>query len=99
MSEEYKMKSALLRSLLALLLCLGLIIVKFVLKDEKNYMAFVFFLNLFFRLTFFEILLYKMKLIVIFNYISAGRLVFIIENNKHSQCKAHNECEKKADFD
>jgi len=35
MSEEYKMKSALLRSLLALLLCLGLIIIKFVLKDEK----------------------------------------------------------------
>ena len=35
MSEEAKMKSALLRTFISLMLCLVLIIVKFVLKDEK----------------------------------------------------------------
>ena len=35
MSEETKIKSALLRTFISLVLCLGLIIVKFVLKDEK----------------------------------------------------------------
>lgn len=35
MSEEYKIKSALFRTLCALVLCLAAIIVKFVLKNEK----------------------------------------------------------------
>lgn len=45
MKEEYKMKSALVRTLCALVLCMTMIIVKFVLKDEKiveevyNYLA------------------------------------------------------------
>ena len=45
MSEEAKIKSTLLRTFIALVLCVGLIIVKFVLKDEKiiedlyNYLA------------------------------------------------------------
>ncbi len=45
MSEEYKIKSALFRTLCALVLCLSMIIVKFVLKNEKilmevyNYLA------------------------------------------------------------
>ncbi len=45
MSEEYKIKSALFRTLCATILCLLMIIVKFVLKDEKimaevyNYLA------------------------------------------------------------
>lgn len=45
MSEEYKIKSVLLRTFLALFLCMGLIVVKFVLKEEifleevYNYLA------------------------------------------------------------
>ena len=45
MREEDKIKSALLRTLCALLVCMTLIIMKFVLKDEKiveelyNYLA------------------------------------------------------------
>ena len=45
MEEEYKIKSALLRTLCALIICMSIIIVKFVLKDEKiveevyNYLA------------------------------------------------------------
>ena len=45
MQEEYKIKSALLRTLLALMICFIMIIVKFVLKEEKileevyNYLA------------------------------------------------------------
>ncbi len=35
MTEETKIKSVLLRTFIALVLCLGLIILKFVLKDEK----------------------------------------------------------------
>lgn len=34
-TEESKIKSALLRTFISLVLCLGLIIIKFVLKDEK----------------------------------------------------------------
>ena len=33
--EEYKIKSALIRTLCALVLCLGMIVIKFILKDEK----------------------------------------------------------------
>ena len=45
MQEEYKIKSTLIRTLCALVICLTLIIVKFVLKEEKileevyNYLA------------------------------------------------------------
>lgn len=45
MKEEYKIKSALARTLCALIVCMTMIIVKFVLKDEKileevyNYLA------------------------------------------------------------
>lgn len=35
MEEEYKIKSALIRTLCALVLCLAMIVLKFVLKDEK----------------------------------------------------------------
>lgn len=45
MSEEYKMKSALFRTLCALILCMVMIVLKFVLKEENfikevyNYLA------------------------------------------------------------
>ena len=35
MSEEYKIKSSLIRTLCALILCLLMIIMKFILKNEK----------------------------------------------------------------
>ena len=35
MEEEYKMKSALFRTLCALVLCMTMIILKFILKNEK----------------------------------------------------------------
>lgn len=35
MEEEYKIKSALIRTLCALILCLSMILLKFVFKDEK----------------------------------------------------------------
>lgn len=33
--EEYKIKSALIRILCSLVLCLGMIVLKFILKEEK----------------------------------------------------------------
>lgn len=45
MSEEYKIKSTLFRTLAALILCMGMVLVKFVLKEENfieevyNYLA------------------------------------------------------------
>ena len=35
MEEEYRIKSALLRTFCALILCLAMILLKFVLKEEK----------------------------------------------------------------
>lgn len=35
MEDEYKIKSALVRTFCALILCLGLVVLKFIFKDEK----------------------------------------------------------------